>query len=41
MASILTILILVGIGWFFYKQGKHTGSQKGYHVGRQHGRRRG
>ena len=38
--ALLTIAIMVAAGWWFYKQGKHTGSRKGYHVGRTRQRRR-
>ena len=34
-------LIIIGIvAWWFYKQGKRTGSRKGYNVGRSRRRPR-
>jgi hypothetical protein len=40
MESLMGLGILALIGWGLYRAGKRTGSQKGYHVGRQHSRRR-
>ena len=40
MQGLIIIGILVFAGYSLYRIGKRTGSRKGYHVGRSHGRRR-
>ncbi len=37
MESILIAAVIIGIGWWAYKNGKQIGSRKGYNVG--HARR--
>ena len=32
-------VVLAALGWWFFRTGKHIGSQKGYQVGRRHRRR--
>ena len=39
MESLVVLGILSGIGYAFYKQGKRTGSRKGYNVGRSRAKR--
>jgi hypothetical protein len=40
MEVFVLLLILASAGYWFYKAGKHEGSRKGYHAGRQRGRGR-
>ena len=40
MVEFLVLCVLVGGACTLYDSGKKVGSKKGYHVGRQHGRRR-
>lgn len=40
MEGLLTLGILIFIGYVLYKFGKRVGSRKGYHVGLSRGRRR-
>jgi hypothetical protein len=39
MEGLLTLGILLFIGYAIYKSGKRAGSRKGYHVGLSRGRR--
>jgi hypothetical protein len=34
MDGLFTWIIIGYAAWWFYKQGKHTGSRKGYNAGR-------
>ena len=40
MDSLIGTLAFVGVVFWFYKLGKHTGSRKGYNVGLARGRRK-
>jgi len=40
MVEFVVLCVLVGAACTLYENGKRLGSKKGYHVGRQHGRRR-
>lgn len=40
MGEMIVLGILLGVGIWLYRSGKHIGSRKGYHVGRSRGRRR-
>lgn len=39
MDMIIAFGVLFAIGCYAYRSGKRTGSRKGFHVGRTHGRR--
>jgi len=40
MEAVIVAVILAVVGIGFYQRGKQVGSRKGYHAGRQDGRRR-
>ena len=40
MDNLFVLGILVLLGYWCFRKGKHLGSVKGYHVGRRRGRRR-
>jgi hypothetical protein len=39
METLIAIAVLGGVVYWAFKTGKREGSQKGYHVGRQHERK--
>jgi len=39
MEELFGAIMLIAVGWWLFKEGKHIGSRKGYHVGRMRGRR--
>ena len=39
MESLLGLIVLTAVTWWFYKEGKRIGSRKGYNVGRSRARR--
>ena len=40
MDSLFVLAMLVVAAWWIYKEGKRTGSRKGFSAGRHHARRR-
>ncbi len=40
MEGLVVIAILAGLAYWAFRAGKSEGSRKGYHVGRQHERKR-
>lgn len=41
MDSLLGLAALAVLGWWLFKEGKHIGSRKGYHVGKMRAQLRG